>query len=102
MQLSELGKIAETEWIKTIELRPDMNLELGEFVVMPNHLHGIILIGKNEYNMWTMMVIIVETQCIASLRRQRRCRIRIKKNRSINLARNQKTWGLFFGVINRR
>ena len=50
MQFSELGKIAETEWIKTVELRPDMNLELGEFVVMPNHMHGIILIGKNEYN----------------------------------------------------
>jgi putative transposase len=50
MRLSELGKIAETEWTKTIELRPDMNLELGEFVVMPNHVHGIILIGENKYN----------------------------------------------------
>lgn len=50
MKLSELGKIAETEWIKTIELRPDMNLEMGEFVVMPNHMHGIILIGENKYN----------------------------------------------------
>jgi putative transposase len=27
-----------------------MNLELGEFVVMPNHIHGIICIGKNEFN----------------------------------------------------
>ncbi|MEO7992692.1 MAG: hypothetical protein ABI663_24280, partial [Chryseolinea sp.] len=35
MQLSPIGKIAEIEWIKTIELRPDMNLELGEFMVMP-------------------------------------------------------------------
>ena len=50
MQLSEIGKIAETEWVKTVEIRPDMNLELGKFVVMPNHMHGIILIGKNEYN----------------------------------------------------
>ena len=48
MQFSELGKIAETEWIKTVELRPDMNLELGEFVIMPNHMHGIILIGKKN------------------------------------------------------
>ena len=31
-------------------LRPDMNLELGESVVMPNHIHGIIIIGANEYN----------------------------------------------------
>jgi putative transposase len=50
MHLSELGKIAETEWIKTAELRPDMNLELAEFVVMPNHVHGIILIGNNAHN----------------------------------------------------
>jgi len=27
-----------------------MNLELGEFVVMPNHIHGIIIIGANQYN----------------------------------------------------
>ncbi|GAP68529.1 hypothetical protein BA6E_103218 [Bacteroidales bacterium 6E] len=30
------------EWLKTSELRP--NVELGEFVVMPNHMHGIIRI----------------------------------------------------------
>lgn len=50
MQLSEIGKIAETEWLKTFELRPDMNLYQGEFVVMPNHFHAIIGIGENEFN----------------------------------------------------
>jgi putative transposase len=50
MQLSEMGRIAETEWLKTPGIRPDMNLELGEFVVMPNHFHGIVIIGGNEYN----------------------------------------------------
>ena len=50
MILNELGRIVETEWMKTIEIRPDMNLEFGEFVVMPNHFHAIIIIGKNEYN----------------------------------------------------
>ena len=50
MNPTEIGKIAETEWLKTPALRPDMNLELGEFIVMPNHIHGIIFIGKNEYN----------------------------------------------------
>jgi REP element-mobilizing transposase RayT len=47
---TEIGKIAESEWYKCLELRPDMNLDIGEFIVMPNHIHGIILIGKNEYN----------------------------------------------------
>jgi putative transposase len=50
MQLNELGKIAETEWLKAGELRPDMNLELGEYVIMPNHFHGIISIGDNQHN----------------------------------------------------
>lgn len=50
MRLNELGKIAEQEWLKTPSIRPDMNLELGEFIVMPNHFHGIIYIGNNKYN----------------------------------------------------
>ena len=28
---------AEQEWAKWIKLRPDMNLELGEFIVMSNY-----------------------------------------------------------------
>ena len=44
------GNIVESEWVKSPDIRPDMNLELGVFVVMPNHFHGIVTIGKNEYN----------------------------------------------------
>ena len=50
MQLSEIGKIAQSEWLKTAEMRPDMNLLLDEFVVMPNHFHCIVYIGENQYN----------------------------------------------------
>ena len=50
MILNELGSIVNSEWIKTPALRPDMNLELDEFITMPNHFHGIILIGENEFN----------------------------------------------------
>jgi len=50
MILNDLGKTVENEWLKTIELRRDMNLELGNFVVMPNHFHGILMIGENEFN----------------------------------------------------
>ncbi len=49
-RLSEIGEIAQNEWIKTPEIRSDMNLFLGEFVVMPNHFHAIICIGSNQYN----------------------------------------------------
>ena len=50
MHLSELGQIANQEWLDTPEIRPDMNLELGDFVVMPDHFHGIMIIGGNPYN----------------------------------------------------
>lgn len=50
MALSEIGHIAHTEWLKTPALRPDMNITLDAFVVMPNHFHAIIIIGKNRYN----------------------------------------------------
>ena len=50
MQLSKIGEIVASEWLKTFELRQDMNLYQGEFVVMPNHFHAIIGIGKNPYN----------------------------------------------------
>ena len=50
IELNDLGKIVETEWLKSPELRPDMNLELFEYVVMPNHFHGIIYIDDNQYN----------------------------------------------------
>lgn len=50
MILSELGEIAKSKWLKSPEIRPDMNLELDEFQIMPDHIHGIIRIGRNEYN----------------------------------------------------
>ncbi|RZJ65071.1 MAG: hypothetical protein EOO45_17050 [Flavobacterium sp.] len=50
MQLSVIGKIVEEEWLKTFEIREDMNLEMGSYIVMPNHFHAIIGIGENEYN----------------------------------------------------
>jgi putative transposase len=42
MQLSPFGIIARDEWLKTSEMRK--NIEMDEFVVMPNHFHGIIVI----------------------------------------------------------
>lgn len=50
MCLSAIGMIARFEWFQTPKIRPDMNIELGAFVVMPNHIHGIITIGKNRFN----------------------------------------------------
>ena len=50
MHLSGIGKIVDEEWLKTFEMRPDMNLSMGAYNVMPNHFHAIITIGENKYN----------------------------------------------------
>ncbi len=43
MQMNEYGKILRDEWMRTEDVRP--NVELDEFIVMPNHLHGILVIN---------------------------------------------------------
>ena len=40
MLLSDYGKIVETEWFKSFDIRDE--LMLHEFVLMPNHLHAIV------------------------------------------------------------
>jgi REP element-mobilizing transposase RayT len=42
MILSATGKIVHNEWLHTTKVRP--GIELDAFVIMPNHLHGIISI----------------------------------------------------------
>jgi len=44
MQLSSLGIIADILWYEIKNHIP--NCELGEFVMMPNHLHGILVIDN--------------------------------------------------------
>lgn len=42
MILNKYGNIARQEWLRTEKIRK--NVRLDAFVVMPNHLHGIIVI----------------------------------------------------------
>ena len=50
VQLNDIGREVEKQWLMTPSYRPDMNLITDEFIVMPNHFHGIIGIGGNEIN----------------------------------------------------
>ncbi len=58
MILSEIGAAAYSCWMAIPRHFPFV--ELDQHVVMPNHVHGIIIINKNDTN--------VETQDFASLR----------------------------------
>jgi REP element-mobilizing transposase RayT len=45
MQMSSAGRIVLEEWPRTEEVRG--NVCLDEFVVMPNHIHGIVIIEES-------------------------------------------------------
>ncbi len=45
MVLNDVGREVVSCWKNTTKMRP--NVELDEFVVMPNHFHGIVVIIKS-------------------------------------------------------
>jgi REP element-mobilizing transposase RayT len=54
MILNDIGKIIENEFFKSFEIRKE--LYLGRFVIMPNHLHAIIILDNTNdgsYNIET-------------------------------------------------
>ena len=46
MKLNEIGILAEKYWLEIPTHFPF--IELGNFVVMPNHTHGILIINKTD------------------------------------------------------
>ena len=48
--LNNFGELVKKEWLKSAEIRKE--IKLGEFVIMPNHFHGIVIINQtnNNYN----------------------------------------------------
>ncbi len=45
VRLSEYGQIVAAEWARAVVVRPDVSLDA--WVVMPNHIHGIIIINDH-------------------------------------------------------
>ena len=55
MMLNDFGKIVHNEWEQTAVVRP--NVELGDYVVMPNHFHGILVfVDDGAYTVGTQNV----------------------------------------------
>ncbi len=46
VQLNDIGKMIQKTWIEIPITYPDV--ELDEFIVMPDHLHGIVIINSNK------------------------------------------------------
>lgn len=66
MVLSRIGIIANVLWHEIA--KHCKNVELGEFVVMPNHIHGILIISGNNDDGQRVTDIGVETTHALSLR----------------------------------
>jgi len=45
MRLSPIGEIIKDEWLKSESIRD--NIQLDEYIIMPNHIHGIIIIDDS-------------------------------------------------------
>lgn len=48
VRLNEFGKIVYEEWFRSTDIRHEIELNMDEFVVMPNHIHGIVIINDDQ------------------------------------------------------
>jgi putative transposase len=61
MLLNEYGKIVRDEWMGTSLIRKE--IEIDEFVVMPNHFHGIVVIwGRGDRPVAPLTTIVGSIQ----------------------------------------
>ena len=67
--LNEFGSIAEEEWVRCKHLR--MEVALGAFVIMPDHLHGIVTIAPPALTSSRPSTVATKPQRRALYRRPR-------------------------------
>ena len=60
MHPNEYGKIAHGEWWRSEKIRP--RIQLDAWVVMPNHVHGILMIGRGT-------AVVADIGCRGTARR---------------------------------
>ena len=70
MQLNDVGKIVQKHWLKIPNHFPLVTLD--EFVIMPNHIHGILVIRNTMRKKICLGLIINQYKRI--------CTIKIKQN----------------------
>ena len=63
MILSDFGEIIYKEWKKSFEIRTELFCD--EFIIMPNHLHGLVILNKtiNDRVLNTTVLPVDVTQC---------------------------------------
>jgi REP element-mobilizing transposase RayT len=64
MQFNEIGKLANEFWSEIPKHFPFV--ELGNYQIMPNHVHGILIIDKNNVVDDVIDVVVETLQCNVS------------------------------------
>ncbi|WP_439696269.1 transposase [Mucilaginibacter sp. AW1-7] len=67
LKMTPIGEVASKNWANIPILHPF--IELDEFVLMPNHLHGIIFINKPDKVDWQVNKFGAQSQNLASAMR---------------------------------
>jgi len=91
IHLSDLGGVARQFWVEIPNHFP--NVILDEFVIMPNHVHGIIVINSPGD------VVDVETQHAASLHQQQRQQHQQNQQPTASLPRSTPKPGSISAII---
>jgi len=65
LQATSIGNIAHENWLKIPKYHP--YVELDEFVVMPDHLHGILFINKPDKIEWQVSKFGPQRNNLASI-----------------------------------
>ncbi len=82
MFLNQIGNIVREEWLKSAQIRKE--IELDEWVIMPNHLHGIVIIQNNDLKIGDRGAINYEGASLAPLRNNVVNVFRQRKPRSLS------------------
>ncbi len=65
LQMTEIAKTTNGFWLEIPKHYPFVKLD--QFVLMPNHLHGILIFQKEDYNEWNPNKFGVQSQNLAAV-----------------------------------
>jgi putative transposase len=65
LRVTDIGKIAYNNWLQITQYHP--YVELDEFVIMPDHIHGVLFINKPEKTSWDLNKFGAQKNNLASI-----------------------------------
>ncbi|MDR3693085.1 transposase [Mucilaginibacter sp.] len=67
LRMTEIGEVAFNNWLNIPAFHP--YVELDDFVIMPDHMHGILFINKPDKTIWELNKFGAQSKNLASILR---------------------------------